>query len=136
MNKLCIGITAMLMISCNSHKPPRLKEILKTDCFWDRTGDKQVFGGLNSCYKFFPSGKCSFYYYKFYNRKRTDAVFHYDDGDVIVPEVWSVSGDTSLIIRGIQYKVLNTALDSVLLVEQSTNDSFILRKNCNTFIQR
>jgi hypothetical protein len=134
MKRSFLGLTVIFLLSCNSPKSPALTDILQGDCFWDRTGDKQVIGGLNSCYMFSAGERCFSYYYNFYNHKRTDSVWRYDDGDVLVQDTWSVMGDTSLVIRGTQYKVLNAANDSVLVVEQPTNDTIVLRKNCKTFI--
>jgi hypothetical protein len=136
MKNFSLKLITIFLLSCNPYKSPELKEVLKGDCFWDRTGDKEVNSGRNSCYKFSSEGRCFFYYYNFYNHKRTDSVFLYDDGDVIVPDTWTTQGDTSLIIRGIQYNVLDVTMDSVLLVITKTKDTIILRKNCKAFLER
>jgi len=112
-----------------------LTEAIKTDCFWDITGDNQVLGGLNSSYRFFPDGKCYFYYYNFYNKKRTDSVYRFEDVDIIVPPTWSTVGDTLLIARGTVYKVLEFSPDSIIVTGYG-NDSLILRKNCKTILEK
>jgi hypothetical protein len=126
---------AILLISCKNHDAPTLENILKSNCFWDRTGENQVIGGLNSCYRFLPDGQCYFYYYNFRNRKLTDSVFRYETDDVIVPTTWSAVGDTLLIARGTHYKVLTVAKDSVT-VEGYLNDTMVFRKNCHTILER
>ena len=123
------------LMSCRDAGKPTLENILKSDCFWDRTGDKQVIGGLNSCYRFLPDGQCYFYFYNFKNRKLTGSVFRYDDDDVIVPNTWSVVGDTLLIARNTHYKVLSFVKDSIT-VEGYLNDTMVFRKNCRTVLEK
>lgn len=133
MTKLLLVVAALLHTSCKAPHPPTLDDILKSTCFWDRTGESQVTGGLNSCYRFLPDGQCYFYYYNFRNRKLTDSVFRYETDDVIVPSKWSVVGDTLLIARGIHYKVLAFANDSIT-VKGYLNDTMVFRKNCHTVL--
>jgi hypothetical protein len=108
-------LNLILFSSCKNSKQLSLVNVLKSECFWDRTGDNQVIGGLNSCYRFLPNGKCYFYYYNFYNKRITDSVYKYDDGDNILPDTWSVVGDTLLIATGAHYRVLNFCKDSVVV---------------------
>ena len=135
MRILFVGLAAIVLFSCQQTKSFGLREILNADCFWDEVGDKQVIGGLNSCYKFLPDGMCYFYYYNFHNHKRTDSVYRYDDGDNIVPDIWSVQGDTGLVIRGIEYEVLEASPDSVMIVNRLSTETFMLKKNCTTFLE-
>src|SRR5262245_19539090 len=123
MNKLLLTVTIFFLVSCkNSHVS--LSKILKGDCFWDRTGDKEVIGGLNSCYRFLPDGRCFFYYYHFHHyrkndsvyHQRTDTVFRYDDDDVVIQHIWSVVGDSILIAQEVSYRVLNFSYDSIKIM--------------------
>ncbi|SHF42350.1 hypothetical protein SAMN02745131_02602 [Flavisolibacter ginsengisoli DSM 18119] len=130
MNILFIVFFTFCLLSCNSSQSLHLDDVLKSDCFWDITGDKEVIGELNSCYKFLPNGQCFFYYYNFRNHKRTDSVYRYDDFDVIVPDAWSAKGDTLVIARGTYFKVVAFSKDSVLV--ETPVDTMVFRKNCHT----
>lgn len=127
------AILVCLFLSCKSPRPKTLSEILAGGCFWDITGEKQVIGGLNSCYRFLPDKSCFFYYYRFYNKRITDTVYRYYDGDNIVPDKWYAKGDTLLVARNTHYKVLTFDTVSVT-VEGYKKDTMVFRKNCNTLI--
>ena len=112
-----------------------LTEALTSDCFWDRTNERGVIGGLNSCYRFLSNGQCFFYYYNFYNRKITNSVYRFEDKDVVFPMTWSAKGDTLLIAQGTPYKVLSFDKDYVI-VEGSLKDTKTLQNNCQTILQK
>lgn len=133
MTKLLQTLTILFLISCKSRDAPSLESTLKSNCFWDITGDNQVIGGLNSCYRFLPNGECYFYYYNFRNRKLTDTVFRYETDDVIVPTTWSTVGDTLIIARGTHYKVLEVGKDSITVVGY-LKDTLVFRENCQTVL--
>jgi hypothetical protein len=137
-------MVAFFLLSCGGAKRPSLQQVLVSDCFWDRTGDNQVIGGLNSCYRFFSDGRCYYYYYQFrFERQgdsvvrfRKDSAYRYSDGDNIMPDTWKLQGDTLLYIEGVPHKALNVTFDSVLVVEQGTGDTLLLRKNCKTIVHK
>ena len=133
MIRLLLVFGTLAIFSCKNSK--RLNLALESDCFWDRTDERGVIGGLNSCYRFLPDGQCFFYYYSFYNHKRTDSVYRFEDIDVIVPTTWSVKEDTLLIARGTHYKVLSFTKESII-VEGYLNDTMIFRKNCRTILKK
>lgn len=133
MTRPLLILVALYLISCKDTHTPTLENILKSNCFWDRTGDNQVIGGLNSCYRFLSDGRCYFYYYNFRNKKLTDSIFRYETDDFIVPTTWSVMGDTLLIARGTHYKVLAVAKDSITVIGYQ-RDTMIFRKNCHTVL--
>ena len=118
------------IFNCCDHKKD-LQRVLSINCYWDII-EKGSPHPLNSCYRFDITGKCNFFYYNFYNKKRTDSVFLYDDGDVIVPNTWALENDSSISIRGIAYTILQYNSDSVFL-RSLGNDTVILIKNCKTF---
>mgnify|MGYP000943815096 CR=1 FL=1 len=118
--------------TCKRYKAKTLRDVLSSKCFWDRTEEDRVIGGLNSCYQFLPDGQCFFYMYNFYNRRKSDSVYRYFDDDVIVPNRWSVEGDTILIARNYRLKILNFDESSVSYIGYK-NDTIVLRKNCKTF---
>jgi hypothetical protein len=135
MRKILLLTEILILFSCrNDHQNLSLTNILKGDCCWDRTEEDGVIGGLNSCYRFLPEGQCYFYYYKFYNRQITDSVYRYDDGDVVVPDTWSVQGDTLLIARGSPYRVLDFSKEAVTV--ENNHDTIILRENCHTLFKK
>jgi hypothetical protein len=133
MTKLWPILATVYLFSCKQSYSVSLENTLKSNCFWDITEDKQVIGGLNSCYRFLPDGQCYFYYYYFINKSLTRSVFRYDDDDIIVPDTWAVIGDSLLIARGTQYTVLAFSKDSII-VEGYLNDTLIFRKNCQTML--
>ena len=99
------------------------------------TEESGVLGGLNSCYKFLPDGQCYFYYYNFYDKKRTDSEYRFEDADIVVPTKWSTKGDTLLIVRGTHYRVLSFAQDSII-AQGYLKDTIVFRKNCQTVLER
>lgn len=135
MKRLWLLFVPLCLISGKGTQKPKLEHILKSNCFWDRTGDNQVIGGLNSCYRFLPDGQCYFYYYNFRNRKLTDSVYRYETDDVILPTTWSTMGDTVLIARGTHYKVIAVTKDSVT-IEAFMHDTMVFRKNCYLFLEK
>jgi hypothetical protein len=133
MTKLLLLFGTLLAFSCNDPKNLTLADVLRSDCFWDRTGESGVIGGLNSCYRFLPDGQCFYYYYNFYNKKRADSVYKYGETDVVVPSTWSTKGDTVLNARGVLLKVLSFTKNSVT-IEGYLMDTIVLKKNCETFL--
>ena len=117
-----------LLSYCN--EKIELSDILSDDCYWDIL-DKEPVHPINSCYKFKEDGSCSFYYYNFFDKKKTDSVYLYDDGDVIVPNKWNLIKD-SIQIRANKYYVVRYNPDSVFLTSRET-DTMVLIKNCATF---
>lgn len=100
------------------------------ECFWDIL-DIGSIHPINSCYKFRQNGICDFYYYNFFDKKRTDSVFLYDTDDVIVPNKWSLIKD-SIQIRANKYFVIRYNQDSIFLTATGI-DTMVLIKNCTTF---
>ncbi len=119
--------------SQNTDYSLRLTDVFNSDCFWDETEQNGVNGGLNSCYRFLPNGKCFEYSYYFYDKKITDSVYHTDNDDLILPDKWSAIGDTLLIARGTHFKVLEYTQHSVTVLGYM-NDTMVFRKNCNTVL--
>jgi len=126
-----LTIMLSLLASCVHSHRPNLSDILSSKCFWDITGEKNVVGGLNSCFRFSTNGECKFYYYYFNNKRKSNLAFHYDDDDVVISNTWIVLGDTLLKARNLNYKVLKFVSNSVSVVTQ-TGDSLIFKKNCQT----
>lgn len=117
----------IFLISCNNSK--ELERILTdNNCYWDIL-EKDSPDPINSCYKFTSNGDCFYYYYNFYDKKRTDSVYRYEDDDNIIPYTWSIVGD-SIQIREIKYKVDRFNSDSVFLTSRVYKT--ILIKNCST----
>jgi len=135
MNRFFQVLGIFFLFSCKSASKASLNDVIKSDCFWDRTGDNQVIGGLNSCYRFLPDGDCFFYYYSFKNKRITGAAYRYETDDVIVPTRWSVQGDTLLIARAVHYKVLAFTQNSITVVGFN-NDTMVFRKNCSTILRK
>lgn len=132
MKMLYIVFTICCLISCTEHLT--LKEAIKSSCFWDITEDDKVIGGLNSCYQFLPDGRCYFYYYDFNNKKKTDSVFRFEDTDIIVSEKWFTIGDTTLVAREAQYKVLGFSKDTIQVIGYE-NDTLTFQKNCKPILK-
>jgi hypothetical protein len=118
----------ILFNCCNQKK--ELQSILSAGCYWDIL-DKGSIHPINSCYKFGEAGTCNFYYYTFFDKKRTDAVFLYDDGDIIIANKWSLAKD-SIFIRSNRYHIMRYSSDSVFLTSKQT-DTTVLIKNCKTY---
>ncbi len=125
------GIIFFSCIACGSKQ--NLKKNLTGNCFWD-IHDPMISGSVNSCYKFEANGDCYYLYYNFYNKKRTDSVSRYDNGDVVVPNKWYIDDD-SLKIRGLTYNIEKIADDSLFLLGNN-NQKLILVKNCATHWNR
>lgn len=126
---ITICLLAVFFNCCNQKKD--LQSILSVDCYWDIL-DKGSPHPINSCYKFRKTGRCNYYYYNFFDKKRTDSVYQYDDFDVIVPNKWVMLSDSIISIRGIEYLILKYNSDSVFL-RGVRKDSITLIKNCKTY---
>src|SRR4026209_2759627 len=108
-------VISICFLSCTNFKSKKdLQETITVDCYWDIL-DERVINLINSCYKFNKNGSCFFYYYNFYNKLRTDSVFHFDDDDVLVPNYWKITNDTLIDIRGLEYSVIKYSNDSIFL---------------------
>ena len=129
MRKLLLFTMIPFLYSCK--QKPGLRETLASECFWDITGDNQVIGGLNSCFRFLPNGESHFYYYNFYDKKITDSVYLFDNDDVIIPNTWTTFGDSILIARGTEYKILDFQKDSVR-ASMGHLDTVVFKRNCHT----
>lgn len=121
----CVAI--ILFYNCNQKK--KLSSFLPT-CYWD-IWDKGSPHPINSCYKFSKTGDCDFYYYHFFDKKKTDSVFLFDEDDVVVPHKWAILKD-SIQIRANKYHVIKYNSDSVFLTAIG-KDTMILIKNCRTY---
>ena len=122
-----LGVFVVLLSNCNSKK--EVRDILTVNCYWDIL-NKGSIHPVNSCFKFKKDGSCGFYYYNFFDKKRTDSVYLYDDGDVIVPNKWNVKND-SIQIRGNKYYIISYDSDSLFLTT-TIADTMVLIKNCAT----
>lgn len=120
---------SIALFSCNQKK--RLESVLSVDCYWDILNLNSLHP-INSCYKFRETGKCKLFYYNFFDKKRTDSIFLFDDGDVVIPNKWSLIKDSEISIRGLEYLILKYNSDSVFL-KGVKNDTVVLIKNCKTF---
>src|SRR5688572_1839582 len=118
----------LLFLGCND-RPQSLDTILTSDCYWDILNVNSIHP-INSCYYFNTSGDCTYNYYHFSNKKRTDSVFKIDDDDVVVPDKWKMVND-SIEIRSNKYFVIRYTADSVYLTANGI-DTVILLKNCKT----
>ena len=126
-NIVILMFFAVFLSNCNEKK--ELRDILTIDCCWDIL-DKGSTHPINSCFTFNKDGFCGFYYYNFYDKNRTDSIYRYDDGDVIVPDKWSLMND-SIQIRANKYHIIKYNSDSVFLTDKRT-DTIVLIKNCAT----
>ena len=120
------------MICLNHCRPVKedIQDVL-TVCYWDIL-DTGVIGLINRCYKFDKSGECTFYYYNFYNHKRTDSVYQFDEGDVMAPDKWELKNDSIISIRTIDYTIIKYNSDTVWLKNVLNKAPKILVKNCKT----
>lgn len=132
MIKAFVTISICFLSCTNFTTKKELQQTITVDCYWDIIDDG-VINLINSCYKFNKDGSCSFYYYNFYNKVRTDSVFHFDDGDVVVPNFWRIKNDTVIDIRGIKFSLIKYSEDSVFLKNLINRGTLILAKNCRTF---
>lgn len=123
-----ICINAVFFYNCNNQNA--LENNLQTDCFWDIL-DIGSIHPINSCYKFNKDGTCNFYYYNYFEKRRTDSVYIFNDNDVVVPNYWKLLND-SLIIQSNKYYVIRNNFDSIVMTATGF-DTVILIKNCKTF---
>jgi hypothetical protein len=107
-----------------------LKKTLETSCFWDYLNKKES-KSINSGYKF-KNNECQYFEYNFINRKRTDSVSLFYEGDQILPKTWAVKGDTALDVQGFLMKILNYNDDTVTMKLYNSHDTVYLFRNCKT----
>ena len=130
---LSIALCVIIFFNSCGSKKKDLSDILSFDCYWDII-DIGSLAPLNSCYKFDKLGGCKYYNYHFFDKKRTDSVYLFDDDDVIVPNKWKIVND-SIIIRANKYHVISYNSDSIVLTATGKN-TMILKKNCKTLHPR
>jgi len=128
--KLFVFLSLIAIVVYKCRQESSLQDVLTEDCYWDIL-EKNSEHPINSCYKFNGDGRCNFFYYNFYDKKRTDSVFLYDDDDVVVPNTWELRNGSDLVIRGTEYRLLHYNSDSVFL--KGRNDTIVLVKNCKTY---
>jgi hypothetical protein len=119
----------LLAVAINACHKQKLQDVLAANCYWDIL-EQGADHPINSCYRFYKDGKCQFFYYNFFNKKKTDTVFWYDDGDVVVPDLWKDNGG-SLSIRGADYSIVNFNPDTISLLNKN-GQALQLIKNCAT----
>lgn len=130
---ISIGFGVIAIFGSCVQKKDDLRKILTADCYWDIL-DKGSTHPINSCYQFGKLGACNFYYYHFFNKRKTDSVYLFDDDDVLVPNKWKIASD-SILIRANRYHIISFNFDSVVLTATG-RDTMILLKNCKTFNSR
>jgi len=131
MNRLLQLTSLLLFITCNvAPSKSSLKDVLANGCYWDRL-DSKYSPVANMCFKFNSDGSCLYFDYVFYNRKKTDTITLYGEGDNILPKTWSTKGDTAFIGQGMYYPVIKFTEDSIYSKTPNESDTVIFTKNCN-----
>ena len=125
---IALCLVVVFLSYCNQRK--ELRDFLSVNCYWDILDIGSVHP-VNSCYKFNKDGRCNFYYYNFFDKKKTDSVYLYDDGDVVIPNTWNLIKD-SIVIRANKYHVIRYNADSLFLTATEA-DTMVLIKNCKTY---
>lgn len=131
--RLFISIAFILTLLNNCNERNEVEDILSENCYWDILNTGSIHP-INTCYKFEKDGGCHYYHYDFIDKARTESVFEYDDGDVVVPKTWNVSED-SIQIRAIRYRLIRYNSDSVFL-KGKRPDTTVLLRNCKTINSR
>jgi hypothetical protein len=126
MIKLSYFLVLIWVIGCNTKSEILKSVILYSDCHWD-VHDKYSASNLKIgyCYKFGKDGSCS---YLFYDRHNVRNEYSFDD--VIMPKKWSIQGDTTIYIMGLERRVISYSKDTILIKNASTQEEDTLIRNC------
>ena len=123
----CAFILLLFLIvnsSCKS-KHEEIKEILISDkCVWHIKNRPMEYGYY--AYQFLKDGSC---YYYIRDRQGVFSKFYFDD--VIVPNTWSVIGDSNIIIQANSYIITHYSKDSFSFYTKDENIYDYLIKDCN-----
>lgn len=80
------------------------------------------------CYYFSRNGKCIYYQYYLNNEGKISKAVFDPNGDVQYPEVWNLKNDSTINIRGFDYKFLLLSEKEIVLVNKlSLTDTIELR---------
>lgn len=123
--------TCLIVVSIQSCVQSGLKKNLNNNCGWDYYNKNHPEIPVTHV-RFKRNGECYFFIYNFYNRKQTDSVRLFPEGDNISPKTWSIEGDSVMVIQGKRMKVINYNEDTIRLGYYTVDDSIFLYKNCNT----
>jgi hypothetical protein len=124
----------LMLFSCQGSRQHHIRSILSGVCFWDVLTREFNAANIRYTYRLLPDGTCYMYRYHYLNNEKQNSVspVYEEKGEVDIK--WSLKSDSILVIGKSDYKVLTVDKDYLLLANDPSH-SFLLQKNCTTFIK-
>lgn len=110
--------------SCKSKREEIKEMLINNKCVWHIKNRPMEYGYY--AYQFLKDGSC---YYYFRDRQGVFNKFYFDD--IIVPNTWTLNGDSNLIIQANSYLISYYSKDSFTLYTRDENIFDYLIKDCN-----
>jgi hypothetical protein len=133
-NGISILIILGVLFSCQNPRQNYIRGILSSGCFWDVLDNDLNTKNVKYTYRLLPDGKCYMYRYHYLNKEKQNSISHMDEAKGEVDIKWYLKSDSVLTIDKMDYKVLKVDKSSIWL-EDSSSHSFVLQKNCRTYIR-
>lgn len=131
---ISIIIILAVLFSCQNPHQDHIRGILSKVCFWDILDKDLNAKNVMYTYRLLPNGTCYKYRYNYLNKEKQNSVSPIDKEKGEVDIKWYMKSDSVLTIEKVDYKVLKVDNSSIWL-ETSSSYSFMLLKNCSTFIK-
>lgn len=122
-----------ILFSCNNPRQNYIRGVLSKACFWDVLDEDLSPKHAKYAYRLFPNGTCYKYRYNYLNEEKQKSVSPIDRAKGEVDIKWQLVNDSVLTIGNAGYKVLKVEQNAIWL-EDSSAQSFLLQKNCGTYI--
>jgi len=123
-----------VLMSCQPPRQDYIRGILSSGCFWDVLNKDLKAKNAQYTYRLLPDGTCYKYQYQYLNGEKQNAVSPIDKDKGEVDIKWSLKSDSVLTIGTEDYKVLK-ADDRSVWIQTTSSPSFLLQKNCSTYIR-
>lgn len=121
------------LVACENPRKGYIQGILGSGCFWDVVDKEVNVRKATYTYRLLPDGTCYKYRYNYLGLEKQTSVSPVDVTKGEVDVQWRVLNDSVVRIAKEDYKVLKVDKTAVWL-ESPTTESFMLLKNCKTFI--
>lgn len=136
-NRITSGILVLILltslVACGKSRKGYIRGILGSGCFWDVVDEEMNAKKATYTYRLLPNGTCYKYRYNYVDQAKQTSVSPVDVAKGEVDIQWAVQSDSVVRIANVAYKVRKVDNTSVWL-ESPSLQSFMLLKNCSTFI--
>jgi hypothetical protein len=121
-------------VSCQTPHGEYISRALVNGCFWDVLNESFDAKHIKYTYRFLPNGTCYKYQYDYDGHLKQKSVSPLDKIKGETDIGWQSENDTVLTIGKTDYRILKVENGTIWL-ESPNAESFIIRKNCTTYIR-